>query len=252
MPVICKKIIVGVLSALILCVGCSSCAVSADTSPVLYANAFGGDKGSCDTVTSWIKNEEELFLFLPSDTDFASLKLWCKPSAKISINGESVKGGNVCSQLTADGIYSLACGKNIYQLTVISSRNTPTVFIETDTGSLDAIHADKSHKESGRMTVYENGEQTVSAALDYIKGRGNHTWDGEKRPYNIKFTEEVSLLGMGAAEKWCLLANVFDETLIRNSVALTLAQRIEIPYACDFRAADVYINGDYRGSYLIT
>lgn len=247
-----QKILSVCLSVLILCAVFASCSFLPDGMPVLYANAFGGDKKSCETVKTWQKDEEELLLFLPSDTDFASLKLWCEHAGKAFVNGEAIRDGEVCPSITADGSYPLTCGEKTYRLTVISSRNVPAVFIETRSGSLDAIHADKAHKETGRMAVYENGALTVDVGLDYIKGRGNSTWQGEKRPYNIKSSEAIPLLGMDAAKKWCLLSNATDDTLLRNTVALTLAQRMEIPYACEFRAADLYINGDYRGSYLVT
>ena len=247
-----KRIMAGILPVLLFCSFFTACSVPADGTPVLFANAFSEEKESCDTVKAWQKNEEELFLFLPSGTNYSSLKLWCKPAGKVSVNNETIKNGEVCPQITSDGTYTLTCGEDIFRLTVISSRDIPAIFIETDSGSLEAIHSDKAYKESGRIMVYENGEQTVNAGLDYIKGRGNQTWTGEKRPYNIRFPEKLSLLGMDPAKKWCLLANATDDTLIRNTVALTLAQRMEIPYACDCRAADLYINGDYRGSYLVT
>ena len=246
-----KKISLLLCSVIFLCALFCGCPVKTDRQPLLCANAFGSDKNSPDTVSVCAKNENELLLFLPSGTDFSSLKLW--GASGLKVNGEKVKNGAVCSLLTADGSYTLAAGGREYTLTVISSRNVPAVFIETRSGSLDAIHADKTHKESGSIKAYdENGVLTCEENLDYIKGRGNQTWTGEKRPYNIKLSEKASLLGMETAKKWCLLANATDNTLIRNTVGLTLAQSMDIPYAVDFRAADLYINGDYRGSYLIT
>ena len=246
-----KKIVCALLCAALLS-ACVLCGCTADTqgaSP-LYANAFGGDKKAADTVSAYPKNENELLLFLPSGTDFSSLKVWGAAGAKL--NGEKIKNGEVCSVLSADGEYTLTAGKSEYKLTVISSRDVPAIFLTTHSGSMNAIHADKAYKENGSIKVYENGVLTLDGALDYIKGRGNQTWTGEKRPYNIKLSEKASLLGMDAAKKWCLLANATDDTLIRNTVALTLAQTMDIPYAVDFRPADVYINGDYRGSYLVT
>ena len=248
-----KRTLAAAAAVLFLCVAFTACSVSVNgDAPLLYVNAFDEKKQSACTVRAWQKNDSELLLFLPSDTDFSSLRMWCEPARSVTIDGEPVKNGNVCPSITADGTYAAGFHGNMYQLTVVSSRNVPAVFIETASGSLDAIHADKSHKEEARITVFEHGEKTVDTTLEYIKGRGNQTWTGEKRPYNIKFTEKVPLLGMDAARSWCLLANASDDTLIRNSVALSLAQRMEIPYACDFRPADIYINGDYRGSYLVT
>lgn len=246
-----KRIVCVLLCAvLLICAVLSGCSAKKSGISLLYANAFGGEKNSPETVSAYVKNENEIFLFLPSGTDHSSLKLW--GSGKTTVNGEKIKDGSPCSALTSDGIYTLVSGGREYTLTVMSSRDVPSIFIETQSGSLDAIHADKSYKESGSIKVYENGALTLDGSLDYIKGRGNQTWTGEKRPYNIKLSEKASLLGMDAAKKWCLLANATDDTLIRNTVALTLARRMDIPYAVDLRPADVFINGDYRGSYLVT
>lgn len=246
-----KKIVCVLLCAVLL-FACVLCGCTADTggASLLYVNAFGGDKKSTDTVSAYPKNEKDLLLLLPSGTDFSSLKLWGTTGAKL--NGEKIKNGEVCSVLSSDGEYTLTTGKNEYTLTVICSRDVPAIFLSTQSGTLDAVHADKSYKESGSIKVYENGALTLDGSLDYIKGRGNQTWTGEKRPYNIKLSEKASLLGMDAAKKWCLLANATDDTLIRNTVALALARKMDIPYALDCRPADVYINGDYRGSYLVT
>lgn len=244
-----KSVSVLLIAALLFCAFFGGCAVSPKEA-VLYANAFGGEKNSPDTVISYTKSENELILFLPSDTDYSRLKIWGASGTKI--NGEAIKNGEDCPVLSSGGDYTLLQGKREYKLTVIPSGGVPSVFIETSSGSLDAIHADKTYKESGIIKVYENGSLTLDGSLDYIKGRGNQTWTGEKRPYNIKLSEKASLFGMERSKKWCLLANAGDDTLIRNTVALTLAQRMEIPFACDFHPVDLYINGDYRGNYLLT
>lgn len=43
-----------------------------------------------------------------------------------------------------------------------------------------------------------------------------------------------------------------DETLINNTVALNLAQKLGVASAVEFRQVDLYINGSYRGNYLLT
>ena len=49
-----------------------------------------------------------------------------------------------------------------------------------------------------------------------VKIRGNSTSSGEKKPFNIKFSSKTDVLGMGKNKKWCLLANCYERTLIRN------------------------------------
>ncbi|CAN5434208.1 hypothetical protein BH10ACT5_BH10ACT5_10540 [soil metagenome] len=85
-----------------------------------------------------------------------------------------------------------------------------------------------------------------------LKGRGNYTWNLEKKPYQIKFPATTNVMGMGAAKTWILLANHADASLMRNKVALDFAETIGLPYTPASRWVDVRINGEYQGNYLIT
>lgn len=85
-----------------------------------------------------------------------------------------------------------------------------------------------------------------------IKIRGNSTSSAYKKPYNIKFASKTNLFGMGKAKKWCLLANCYDKTLIRNAVVFDIANELGVPYTPDYHYVDVYVNGTLMGSYLLT
>lgn len=91
----------------------------------------------------------------------------------------------------------------------MQSANIPAMYIQTDE-SLDYIHADKGNKSSASIRTYENGEMTLDGQLKQIKGRGNSTWNYAKKPYNIKFDEKTSLMGMPKAKKWSMLASYID------------------------------------------
>ena len=92
------------------------------------------------------------------------------------------------------------------------------------------------------VTQYEDAE---------VKGRGNTTWGQVKKPYQIKFSKKVDLLGMGEAKKWVLLANYFDTSYIRNDVALLLAEMVGIEYNHRGEFVELYVDGDYRGLYYV-
>lgn len=85
-----------------------------------------------------------------------------------------------------------------------------------------------------------------------VRIRGNSTSSGEKKPYNIKFSESQNLLGLGKAKKWVLLANMYDKSLIRNKLSFDFAENIGLRYTQSTRFVDVYINGAYNGSYLLS
>ncbi len=102
--------------------------------------------------------------------------------------------------------------------------------------------------------VDPNGEYSELNDLGgRIKVRGHSTSDGEKKPYNIKFSSTCSPLGLGKSKKFCLLANLFDKTLMRNKLSYDLASELD---GCDYTPnteyVDVYLNDVYLGNYLMT
>ncbi|MDD2269920.1 MAG: CotH kinase family protein [Eubacteriales bacterium] len=92
----------------------------------------------------------------------------------------------------------------------------------------------------------------ISDSSGEVRIRGNSTSSGAKKPYNIKFSESQDLLGLGKAKKWVLLANMYDKSLIRNKLSFDFAANIGLRYTQSTRFVDVYINGAYNGSYLLS
>ncbi len=87
-----------------------------------------------------------------------------------------------------------------------------------------------------------------------IRGRGNFTWGLEKKSYKMKLPRKQSLLGLGKgkSKKWVLLANHCDQSLLRNYVCLNLAGEMpSIAWSPDCTSVEVYLNGEYRGVYLL-
>ena len=126
------------------------------------------------------------------------------------------------------------------------------MFIQTASGTLDKVHASKDNKEKGTMALVKADRSVdFDGNLKQIKGRGNSTWGFAKKPYNIKLENSSDLLGMGKGKGWCLLANYADRSLLRNRIVYNLAEETGIPFTMDSRNIDLYINGDYMGSYLI-
>ena len=93
--------------------------------------------------------------------------------------------------------------------------------------------------------------ETIRDAASTVKIRGNSTSSGEKKPYNIKFSEKTDVLGMGENKKWSLLANCYDKTLIRNLVVFDVAKQIGVPYTPDYKVVDVYVDNVIQGNYLL-
>ncbi len=237
--------------ALLLLAFCAVPAFAADGGiTVLQINPYGGDEADIDTV-KWFASSGKYFLFLPADTDLSAAKVYFTASNDVTLDGAPVVSGESAAAFT-EGEHTLVCGSRSYPLTVMLSANIPAVYLTTESGSLDYIHASKENKEPGSIRVYENGVKTTDSALKQIKGRGNWTWTYyAKKPYNIKYDKKTSLLGMPKAKKWTMLANWVDPASLHNPFAWCFAEKFGLPYTSEYRHADVYINGEYKGIYTI-
>ena len=94
--------------------------------------------------------------------------------------------------------------------------------------------------------------EAIRDSKSKVKIRGNSTSSGEKKPFNIKFSGKTDVLGMGKNKKWCLLANCYEKTLIRNQTVFDFADGIGLAYTPSYRVVDVYHNSRFLGSYLLT
>jgi len=198
------------------------------------------------------KNTDVIYLYLPNGIIRSDIKIFCEGEL-ISFDDKTIQNGDSVTVTSDDAPISINIDGNTYSFQFLPASEIPSLYITTESGFLYNIHADKNYKESGTLTVIENGSVSQNIIeLDYIKGRGHSTWDaGEKKPYNIKLKEKADLFGMGAAKKWALLANSYDPTLLKNAVAYDLAQNSALPYTVEYKHVDLFINGEYRGNYLL-
>ena len=127
----------------------------------------------------------------------------------------------------------------------------PVIAIDTETGvdvrsKKDYIHAEFRILGTDTKWLYDDTIQ--------IRGRGNNSWGYEKKSYKMKFPEKVNLfdLGTGKDKVWVLLANVCDQSLQRNHVALELTRSFDgVAFSPASLSVEVYLNGEYRGVYLL-
>lgn len=100
------------------------------------------------------------------------------------------------------------------------------------------------------IMVTEPGKQILSAR-GRIKGRGNYTWLYPKKPYKIKFDEKQSLFGFPDNKDWVLLAEYCDKSLMRTAYMCELSDALEVPYKLRYRHVKLYLNGDFKGVYVL-
>lgn len=245
-----KKTAVCLLVCVVFAAGMAPGAFAADAAFTLGITAFPENGNT--TVDLWFDEADGgAWLFLPAQCDASSLSVRFSGAGKVSVDGKAIENGAVTDAFSV-GEHTLVRDGTACDLTVLQSAGLPAVFLATESGSLAEIQANKNHNETGRITVIENGTAVIdNAGLKSVKGRGNSTWNTDKKPYNIKFDDKTDVLGMGKAKKWSLLANHFDASLLRNSVALDLAKAFGLSFTPEYRMVDLYANGEYQGNYLI-
>lgn len=100
-----------------------------------------------------------------------------------------------------------------------------------------------------------NGSNTFASFDDsvLIRGRGNTSWRAyPKKSYRLKFYHKQQLFGDVSNRHYVLIANYVDPTLTVNAVALKAARLVGSAYAGHAAPVELYLNGEYLGSYLLT
>ena len=85
-----------------------------------------------------------------------------------------------------------------------------------------------------------------------IRGRGNSTWQFPKKPFQMKLDDKGEFLGMPNDKKWLFLAEYADKTMLRNKIAFEMGYISNLDWTPQARFAEVFINGEYNGTYNIT
>ena len=85
-----------------------------------------------------------------------------------------------------------------------------------------------------------------------LKGRGNYSWSFAKKSFSLNLKDGLNLCGMGKSKKWAFVANHYDKSLLRNTVAGRVGQALtKLAWTPASKPVDVFINGSYRGSYIL-
>lgn len=257
-----KWLLCAVLSLLAVCLLAMSAMAEEPALGVAYQTAETG------VVVEAQEQNGAQYLFLPASAKYDALTLRIPSGAVLT-------GSKPGKSLTADGspmdltkLFGVMEAGKTYPLTVrhegaeqvvnlMKSANIASLHITLDKPISEInASADKSVKGKGKLTMVEQDGSALSAELKQLKGRGNSSWlaDSDKKPYNIKLEKKQELIGgAGAAKDWCLLANNnFDRTGLCNMLAYGIYEDIGGSSALATRNVDLYINGEYRGTYFLT
>lgn len=208
--------------------------------------------------TSLIMNEEEEteehWLFLPSFAELSSL---------------SIQDSELSWQLLPHEeeqnmwIYEGKRGETVEgQIFVMQSAHLRTMFLFSD----DPENAGRAYIESDPLHQLEatgtlamvnvEGKVDYAGKVRQIRGRGGSTWELPKKSYQIKLEDKYDLLQTGDSEEynrsWCLISNAYDGSLLHNQIAMDLALEMGLSGNARNEQVDLYYDGEYRGTYLLT
>ncbi len=202
---------------------------------------------------------KEYYFFLPSGADNKKVVILNTYSSDIKISNTIIPSWSTAEveYNTAEDFTVTAEGKE-YTLRFRKSTAEAAIYINNPdadgngTDLLSYLSQDKENDAKATGAIVSKDGTVDNTPVKKIKGRGNTTWDKEKKPFNVTYEEAVSIDGMEKTKKLSLLANYQDSSLARNRFLLDLADAVGIPYSSDSRFVDFYMNGEYLGSYQIT
>lgn len=138
-----------------------------------------------------------------------------------------------------------------YSLNIIGAP-IPTFYLNTENAAPILTKTDwvkGSVAIAGGSTAWSKPLAKVSMK---VRGRGNSTWGMPKKPYRFTLDESASIFGLPKAKKWVLLANYADKSLMRNSVAYTVAATMDaLSFAPHQYPVILSLNGVYQGLYTL-
>ena len=203
------------------------------------------------------EKDDVWYLFLTSVQSVEDATLYASGSVTQTSRGKlDEKNGVIRDAFTQNGdqvVLTTADGTN--HTVVALQSDLPSVYIDLEGTTLEQIHSDRTVKYDSTSVFITDpaGEHALSVRNDVqIKGRGNSSWlFYEKKGYQIRFDTKTSVMGMPEAKKWVLLASAGDDSLMRFQLASRAAQSWDMAYVPEFRYVDLWIEGEYRGTYLL-
>ncbi len=259
---------------LVICTIALTVSAKNSTAEIVY---IANEENANTKISSQQTKDGKTYLFLPSAADLTQISLQADSKYEtITVSADSYITVNQGETFNLTALFenpsalnneynvtvtlSPKTGKVItMSVTIMKSANIKTMFLVSENPEekgREWVDSSKDNEAKGDM-AYLNADGTIfhSDKLTELKARGNSTFtDFEKKAYQIKIKNKSNLTGDedNAQKKWVLLANAADNTLIHNQLASTLAKDLGLPYTVDMEPVDLYYDGEYRGTYLLT
>ncbi|MBE6924357.1 MAG: hypothetical protein E7466_03855 [Ruminococcaceae bacterium] len=246
-----RKNVLWVVSTILIYVFCFVVFFKTEDSSVRFLVC---DESGNREISLYAGQDGVYYVFLPSYATMEDVSIAIPSGKEITLGGSKLIDGMHAGQYEIGVDYELKENnrkKGI--LRFCQSANVATMYINTATGTMKHIHADKNNEEKASMVLIRpDGTVEHQDVLSTLKGRGNTTWGYHKKPYCLQLSGEANLLGLGISTEWVLLANAADGSNINNKLIYDLAKQTGLPWTPQCEYVDVYLNGEYSGLYLLS
>ena len=220
-----------------------------------YVSPSSAESADDLSAVSWYKKGTGKYcLYLPSGWDTTSLRVWFTGPDFLTIDGTKVLPGDTVSCFVGGTTVKVKNGSGSFRVQVLQSRNIPTVFLTTESGSLTFIEKSKSNREAGQVLIQDaEGGEVTQQPMSRINCRGNSSFKlAEKKSYTLKLESGKNLFGMGKSKTWLLCGTPRDRSMLRNKICYAMADYAGLDYTPELIHVNLYINHEYRGVYLLT
>jgi len=192
------------------------------------------------------------YLFLPYWAQNSAIYVHFNNS-DVFLDGSQIASGEATQVFSLDRPVVLNINGIASTVIPMFGSKIPTIFITTESGSLDYIHEERGNRERVNFLFVDEFGYFHHAGGGDMNGRGNYSWLQPKRPYNFRLASGTSLplFGMGEGRHWTLLAEFLDDLRVRNTLSLNLARELGLAHTSQIRPVDVFINNEYAGIYTL-
>ena len=208
-------------------------------------------------IKAWLDQRDSCYyLFLPSYAHIDDVT-YLSSNLPITIGNRPLDYGDNLPHLQPNQVYSLTSPTSTppHKFSIVQSANVPTLFIDIDQNLLTHINKNREVKASAAITLLSSHGALLHRSTGdsvKLKGRGDTSWQLDKKPYTLILSQPLSLLGMPASTRWVLLANGFDESNLKNKIVYHFAQTLHYGWTPHCEYVDLYINNTYHGLYLLS
>lgn len=208
--------------------------------PVITAQLTSGETSI--SIDAWCSDTGEYYLFLPSWAEGRLIQT--EGSGLQTVSGEGSKSFSL-PILSSGQSFRLEGGQT---LTILTGSQIPSVYL-TLKHDLSHISSDQEQSDSGQALILSgDGETVYAGGLEKIKGRGNTSWEQEKKPYNITLQDSVTLHGMTGQTTDYSLVSSSDLTFLRNRISNEMGELAGTGSMACIRV-NLYINNSFEGVY---